>query len=156
MSRDQQIQEMAMEYSPHSNTTGSAEVSSAPIEIVTIVTTNATASSASSTASESVAVPVETVEAVEIVAEETKTRRIKRKANDYLVEGDVIKHAATELQFIYTGDNFVTEDGTVYNSLSDIVKKHKVSKSARNGFEACEVQRGSTWIKISELEKHTE
>lgn len=148
-SRDQQIHEMAMAQYPHSNTTDSAEVSSAPIEIVTIVSTNATASA--SAAAESVAVPVEAVE-----IEETKTRRIKRKANDYLVEGDVIKHTATELQFIYTGDTFVTEDGTVYNSLSDIVKKHKVSKSARNGFEACEVQRGSTWIKISELEKHTE
>jgi hypothetical protein len=159
MSRDQQIQEMAIAYYPHSNTTDSAEVSSAPIEIVTIVSTNATASSAataSSTATaESLPVPEQTVEAVETVAVD-KTRRIKRKANDYLVEGDVIKHTATELQFIYTGDTFVTEDGTVYNSLSDIVKKHKVSKSPRNGFEACEVQRGSTWIKISELEKHTE
>jgi hypothetical protein len=148
-SRDQQIQEMAMAYYPHSNTSDSAEVSSAPIEIVTIVSTNATASTAS-TAVES----VETV--VETVVEEAKTKRIKRKANDYLVEGDVVKHIATELLFIYNGDTFVTEDGTVYNSLSDIVKKHKVSKSPRNGFEACEVQRGSTWIKISELEKHTE
>ena len=149
-SRDQQIQEMAMAYYPHSSE--SAEVSSAPIEIVTIVTTNATASSTAtaSTASSTA------VESVEIVAEEAKARRIKRKANDYLVEGDVVKHTATELLFIYNGDTFVTEDGTVYNSLSDIVKKHKVSKSPRNGFEACEVQRGSTWIKISELEKHTE
>jgi hypothetical protein len=152
-SRDQQIQEMAMAYYPH--TTDSAEVSSAPIEIVTIVTTNATASTASTaTASSTDVESVETV--VEIVVEEAKTKRLKRKANDYLVEGDVVKHTATELLFIYNGDTFVTEDGTVYNSLSDIVKKHKVSKSPRNGFEACEVQRGSTWIKISELEKHTE
>lgn len=157
-SRDQQIQEMAMAYYPHSSE--SAEVSSAPIEIVTIVSTNATASStatastASSSASSTAVESVETV--VETVAEEAKTKRLKRKANDYLVEGDVVKHTATELLFIYNGDTFVTEDGTVYNSLSDIVKKHKVSKSPRNGFEACEVQRGSTWIKISELEKHIE
>jgi len=154
-SRDQQIQEMAMAYYPHSNTTDSAEVSSAPIEIVTIVTSNATASTASTATASSTAVEsVETV--VETLVEEAKTKRIKRKANDYLVEGDVVKHTATELLFIYNGDTFVTEDGTVYNSLSDIVKKHRVSKSPRNGFEACEVQRGSTWIKISELEKHIE
>ena len=74
MSRDQQIHEMATMGYPHSSTTDSAEVSSAPIEIVTIVSTNATASStasastastASSAASESVPIPVETVEAVE-------------------------------------------------------------------------------------------
>jgi len=153
-SRDQQIQEMATAYYPHS--AECTEVSGAPIEIVTNVSTNATASSTAtaSTASSTAVESVETV--VETVVEEAKTKRIKRKANEYLVEGDVVKHTATELLFIYNGDTFVTEEGNVYNSLSDIVKKHKVSKSPRNGFEACEVQRGSTWIKISELEKHTE
>jgi len=154
-SRDQQIQEMATAYYPHS--AECTEVSGAPIEIVTIVTSNATASSTATASTASTATASSTaVESVEIVAEEAKARRVKRKANEYLVQGDVVKHTATELLFIYNGDTFVTEEGNVYNSLSDIVKKHKVSKSPRNGFEACEVQRGSTWIKISELERHTE
>jgi hypothetical protein len=151
MSRDQHIHEMALAASALTSSSVEVEAPSAPIEIVTNLPTSSIAESSSTESS-----TVESSTAVESIEEVAKTRRLKRKASDYLVEGDVIKHTATELVFIYTGDAFVTEDGAAYNSLSDIVKKHKVSKSARNGFEACEVQRGSTWIKISELEKHAE
>jgi len=87
---------------------------------------------------------------------ETASKKAKRKISDYLVDGDVVKHKPSNTTFIYSGGTFVTEDGTLYNSLNEISTKLTTKKIRPNGWDVCQVMRGeNTWITISKLEKLT-
>jgi len=159
--RDQQIKELTTATaSSTATTTATATVTTSTIETAT-ATTSATVATAFTTPVEDFfSAPIQentsSSETTEVEEVGTKSRRPKRKISDYLVDGDVVKHTETGLTLIYSGETFVTEDGTLYNSLNDISTKLTAKRLRPNGWDACKVRRGdNTWITISKLEKHT-
>lgn len=161
--RDQQIKELTTTTASSTATTTATATASASstIETASSTTTTATATTAFTTPVEDFfSAPIQEntscSETTEVEEVGTKSRRPKRKISDYLVDGDVVKHTETGLTLIYSGETFVTEDGTLYNSLNDISTKLTAKRLRPNGWDACKVRRGdNTWITISKLEKHT-
>jgi hypothetical protein len=154
--RDQQIKELT-DATASSTATTTATVTTSTIETAT-TTTAATAFT--TPVEDFFSAPIQEntscSETTEVEEVGTKSRRPKRKISDYLVDGDVVKHTETGLTLIYSGETFVTEDGTLYNSLNDISTKLTAKRLRPNGWDACKVRRGdNTWITISKLEKHT-